>query len=122
MRHGEVFSHCDKTSTIPLLITLANQKFSNVFSGYRIGTLARIWFKKYRSALVFVSYLPSQRIREILSNLSIRVSFLTDAAAYFDSALTARSLTFMWDKVFKSGSSKIFGRQPLKNLKGIWSA
>ena len=24
----------------------------------------------------------------------------------------------IWDKVFKNGPSKIFGRQPLKNLKG----
>ena len=24
----------------------------------------------------------------------------------------------MWDKVFKSGLSKLCGRQPLKNLKG----
>ena len=23
----------------------------------------------------------------------------------------------MWDKVFKNGQSKIYGRQPLKNLK-----
>ena len=26
------------------------------------------------------------------------------------------------DKVFKNGPSQICGRQPLKNLKGIWSA
>ena len=70
---------------------------------------------------LFLIY-PAKESEKFLSNLSIRVSFLTDAAGYFDSALTARSLTFMWDKVFKSGSSKIFGRQPLKNLKGIWSA
>ena len=24
----------------------------------------------------------------------------------------------IWDKVFKNGPSKIFGRQPLKNIKG----
>ena len=29
----------------------------------------------------------------------------------------------IWDKVFKNGPSKIFGRQPLNNLKGWkWSA
>ena len=28
------------------------------------------------------------------------------------------SITYNWDKVFKNGSSKISGRQPLKNLKG----
>ena len=27
-------------------------------------------------------------------------------------------ITHRWDKVFKSGPSKICGRQPLKNLKG----
>ena len=27
-----------------------------------------------------------------------------------------------WDKVFKNGPNKIFGRQPLKKLKGLWSA
>ena len=27
-------------------------------------------------------------------------------------------LTHIWDKVFKNGSSKICGRQPLKKLKG----
>ena len=27
------------------------------------------------------------------------------------------SKTTKWDKVFKNGPSKIFGRQPLKNLK-----
>ena len=32
------------------------------------------------------------------------------------------SLNVIWDKVFKNGTSKIFGRQPLKNLKVIWSA
>ena len=26
--------------------------------------------------------------------------------------------TYIWDKVFKNGPSKICGRQPLKNLKG----
>ena len=26
------------------------------------------------------------------------------------------------DKIFKSGPSKISGRQPLKKLEGIWSA
>ena len=31
----------------------------------------------------------------------------------------------IWDKVFKRGSNKVCGRQPLKNLKGygrLWSA
>ena len=28
----------------------------------------------------------------------------------------------IWDKVFKNGPSKICGRQPWKNLKGVWSA
>ena len=28
----------------------------------------------------------------------------------------------IWDKVFKSGPSKMSGRQPSKNLKGIWSS
>ena len=28
------------------------------------------------------------------------------------------SALFIWDKVFKNGPSKIFGRQPLKNLEG----
>ena len=28
-----------------------------------------------------------------------------------------RNRLFIWDKVFKSGPSKIFGRQPVKNLK-----
>ena len=26
------------------------------------------------------------------------------------------------DKVFKNGPSKIWGREPLKNLKGVWPA
>ena len=30
----------------------------------------------------------------------------------------ARTFTNIWDKVFKSRSSKICGKQPLKNLKG----
>ena len=29
--------------------------------------------------------------------------------------------SLIWDKVFKSGPSKVCGRQPFKNLKGIWS-
>ena len=29
-----------------------------------------------------------------------------------------RKCFYKWDKVFKNGPSKIFGRQPLKNLKG----
>ena len=29
--------------------------------------------------------------------------------------------TIIWDKAFKNGSSKICGRQPLKNLKGMAS-
>ena len=28
-------------------------------------------------------------------------------------------LMMKWNKVFKNGPSKIFGRQPLKNLKGL---
>ena len=27
---------------------------------------------------------------------------------------------YIWDKVFKNGSSKICGREPLKNLKGYY--
>ena len=32
--------------------------------------------------------------------------------------LTLITLSIIWDKVFKNGSSKICGRQPLKNFKG----
>ena len=28
----------------------------------------------------------------------------------------------VWVKVLKNGASKICGRQPLKNLKGVWPA
>ena len=31
-------------------------------------------------------------------------------------------LMMKWNKVFKNGPSKIFGRQPLKNLKGFVKA
>ena len=32
--------------------------------------------------------------------------------------ITNESMRLIWDKVFKNGSSKICGRQPLKNGKG----
>ena len=31
---------------------------------------------------------------------------------------TPQTTKYVWEKVFQSGSSKICGRQPLKNLKG----
>ena len=34
---------------------------------------------------------------------------------------TLEGLTNTWNKVFKNGPNKICGKQPLKNLKGIWS-
>ena len=36
--------------------------------------------------------------------------------------LMTRCIWYIWDKVFKNGPSKICGRQPLKYLKGVWSA
>ena len=108
--------------------TSENQRFPNFFRGCRkrlhyilLSYCTVKWNALCESFIIYLTGdLVSAKIKSqqnFLTHFSLMIPFYIPSKHQKIFGFLVFSRSIKWDKVFKNGSSEIFGRQPLQNLK-----